>query len=122
MRTLLLFTFLSPVWNFGLPNKSVRSNLSVCDNNVEELTHRRRFLWTTISVALAVPVSADAAVLQSGPCVSGEGEACASLAGENEFIKALQQKSAEKREIYAKVRACCKVTLILYLVHLIPTL
>lgn len=49
------------------------------------------------SVALS-PLTANAAVLQSGPCASGEGEACANLAEGNEFILSLQKKSSLNRE------------------------
>jgi len=48
--------------------------------------------------------SANAEILQVGSCASGEGEGCADLSEGNEFIRSLQQKSAVKREFYAKVR------------------
>jgi hypothetical protein len=73
--------------------------------------HRRQFLasWGTsiigtggIFIAAAVvgrPSEAQAAVavLKSKGCYQGQGEACDELAGENAFIKSLQEKSAMNR-------------------------
>jgi len=54
------------------------------------------------SAALA-PRTANAVVVQSGPCASGEGAACENLADGNEFILSLQKKSATNREKNEKV-------------------
>ena len=43
------------------------------------------------------------AVIGSEKCAMGEGSGCASLAGDNEYIKELQRKSAVKREATLKV-------------------
>jgi hypothetical protein len=61
--------------------------------------------------SVALPQVANAAaiensegrILRSDKCAYGEGEGCESLAGDNEFIKNLQRKSAEKKEAVQKV-------------------
>eukprot|EP00979_Chaetoceros_neogracilis_P002887 scaffold478_cov235-Chaetoceros_neogracile.AAC.4 len=60
--------------------------------------------------SVALPQVANAAaiensegrILRSDKCAYGEGEGCESLAGDNEFIKNLQRKSAEKKEAVQK--------------------
>lgn len=47
-------------------------------------------------------IIANAALIQSGPCASGLGDGCDSLSDGNEYIKSLQRRSAEKRDVYAK--------------------
>ena len=44
-------------------------------------------------------------ILRADKCAYGEGEGCASAAGDNEFIKELQRKSLEKKEVAQKVRS-----------------
>jgi hypothetical protein len=71
------------------------------------------FVIVPATAFLTAPISpAEAAVLQSGACASGEGDGCDNLSEGNEFIKNLQMKSAEKREQYAQVRKELHILLI----------
>lgn len=67
----------------------------------------------TVSAFMSPPLVAHAAesaetttktnVLRSEKCAYGEGEGCSSLAGDNEFIRELQRKSKERKELAQKV-------------------
>ena len=65
--------------------------------NRRDILTRSLSAIVTTSIAF-IPNASNAAVLQSGSCASGEGEACDQLADGNEFIRSLQKKSAENRE------------------------
>jgi len=68
---------------------------------------RRIFLEATVVIvsgASLFPPSDAQAVISKQLCASGQGEGCNDLAEGNEFIKSLQQKSAENAEVYARVR------------------
>jgi len=68
---------------------------------------RRDLLHSSVAAVfgascLSFPERSDAepiSVLRSKGCYRGEGEACDDLAGDNEFIRSLQRKSAENREM-----------------------
>ena len=73
----------------------------ISDNN-----SRRSFFGKVMSSSLvvALPTITNAEVIQaSGTCVSGQGDVCKDLAEGNEFIEALQKRSAENREKYRQV-------------------
>ena len=74
---------------------------TISDNN----SSRRSFFGKVISSSLvALPTISNAEVIQaSGTCVSGQGDVCKDLAEGNEFIEALQKRSAENRERYRQV-------------------
>ena len=61
-------------------------------------------------LALATsPAPSRADVLRApGRCANGEGDGCADLAGDNELIKSLQQKSSENREANQRVCSSCE--------------
>jgi hypothetical protein len=62
-------------------------------------------LTPSLSNAAAIEkVANDQMILRSDKCAFGEGEGCSSLAGDNEFIKELQRRSKEKKELAQKVR------------------
>jgi hypothetical protein len=48
--------------------------------------------------------AAQGGILRSDKCAYGEGSGCESLAGDNDFIKELQRKSAANKESAQKVR------------------
>jgi len=71
------------------------------------LTQRREGLHRlaliiTASITCAISSSANAEILQVGPCAGGSGQGCSDLSEGNNFIRSLQEKSAEKRDFYAK--------------------
>lgn len=59
----------------------------------------------TVGSSLPNANAAEAGILRSDNCAYGEGTGCEALAGDNEFIKQLQRKSAERKELEKKVRA-----------------
>lgn len=62
-------------------------------------------LTPSLSNAAAIEkVANEQMILRSDKCAFGEGEGCSSLAGDNEFIKELQRRSKEKKELAQKVR------------------
>lgn len=74
------------------------------ENLKDESMSRRNVLKNSIFTPIAMTSlssllmeNANAAVLQSGPCASGQGDACEDLAEGNEFIRSLQKKSSENR-------------------------
>ena len=89
-------------------NKGILLTNELDESFLSPITDRRIFgktlakTFLTIGIALCTD-AADAAVLQSEPCTSGEGSSCDDLAGGNEFIKTLQKKSAENRAKNEKV-------------------
>ena len=93
---------------------SVISLLLLATTNVAlGYTLNRRALLRDVTAAVAaVQVAPPAqAVLSSKYCASGMGEGCGDLAEGNEFIRALQEKSAANRERNEKVR-CRRVAMI----------
>ena len=91
--------------------QSLRSGSENCDDVGDGgLTQRRdglrRLAFITISITCAISSSANAEILQVGPCAGGSGQGCSDLSEGNNFIRSLQEKSAEKRDFYAKVCHC----------------
>jgi hypothetical protein len=71
---------------------------------VAPMDRRSLISGLTIGVATAYSnIHPASAVIGSKSCTSGVGEGCADLSEGNEFIKALQEKSAAKKEQYRKV-------------------
>jgi hypothetical protein len=66
---------------------------------------RRIFMAGLVGGVVAGSSAPAHAVIGSGKlCISGVGEGCADLAEGNPFIQSLQEKSASKKEQYAKVK------------------
>ena len=58
----------------------------------------------SIPIAAVYPANAMDVIRSPGKCANGEGDACATLADNNELIRSLQKKSAENREANQRVR------------------
>lgn len=68
-------------------------------------TDRRAFVIksTATAVGLLTGLAPTAnAVLSAGKCTSGVGDGCDELAGDNDYIKQLQAKSAANREVHER--------------------
>jgi hypothetical protein len=59
-------------------------------------------LCATLLVSMFSFPEMSSAVLGSGGCASGVGDACSELAGDNVFIQELQARSAKNRDVYAR--------------------
>ena len=78
------------------------------------LSTRKSFLSQSSAALLSVivvPVPSEA----SPYCAAGVGENCLELSEGNDYIKALQQKSAENKETNAKV--CALLVMVVYVVY-----
>lgn len=74
------------------------------------ILQRRRFLRRVVPLVIGTSSiissscsSSRAEVLQVGQCSGGLGEGCVNLSEGNDFIRSLQEKSAQNRDVYAKV-------------------
>ena len=82
----------------------------VPSSSTNKSTSRKQFLkfasgaLTFIASSSTNPTTspANAAILRNEKCAYGVGDGCDTLAGENDFIKELQRKSAERKELEAK--------------------
>jgi len=78
------------------------------------LSTRKSFLSQSSAALLSVIVVP--APSEASPyCAAGVGENCLELSEGNDYIKALQQKSAENKETNAKV--CALLVMVVYVVY-----
>mmetsp|Transcript_14200 Transcript_14200/g.20280 ORF Transcript_14200/g.20280 Transcript_14200/m.20280 type:complete len:190 (-) Transcript_14200:89-658(-) len=110
---LLLFHVFLTIFVFSSCSQLV-SSFGFSTNDVETRKvnfNRRNFVQASTNASLvalfpflALPKVANAGVIGTGDsrCSSGVGKGCDQLSDDNEFIKQLQKKSAERKEISVK--------------------
>jgi hypothetical protein len=80
--------------------------LTICSNaSGLALNERRSFLQSAATAAAAFVAASEPAnaILSAKYCAAGVGEGCEDRSEGNDFIKALQEKSAENREANLRV-------------------
>lgn len=65
----------------------------------------RREIFSAAATVFGISPAANA-ILSSKECVSGVGDGCVDLSGDNDLIKSLQAKSAANKEQYVRVSYC----------------
>lgn len=86
------------VASFGVSSQSSRHDfITQLSKSAAMLVGSTAVTCTGANVQVANAVQTNG-VLRSEKCAYGEGSGCESLAGDNEFIKSLQKKSAERKE------------------------
>jgi len=93
LQSLVFLLTISSVSSFNIP----RAPHVVSDQSTRRDIIKRLGITIGITTSISSPANADV-IRAPGRCANGEGVGCDSLAGDNEFIQALQKKSSENRE------------------------